>query len=83
MARGYQDDIKENETMNEIYVCRKCGQAVQGWHAAHEWYDRPCNDGTRQHDWVLDEPDQPVSELAKDAIRWTQQTRAKNPNLLW
>lgn len=43
--------------MNEIYRCRRCGQHVQGWNAAHWWYNGPCVDGRPIHDWEYLAPD--------------------------
>jgi hypothetical protein len=39
--------------MDEIYTCTRCGQSVEGWHAAHEWFLGRCKDGSYQHNWVL------------------------------
>ena len=34
----------------EYFECTICGDVVQGWHAAHEWYQGPCLEGS-VHDW--------------------------------
>ena len=43
-ALSYTIAHQEAETMNEIYECKSCGQAVQGWHAAHGPYGVRCCD---------------------------------------
>lgn len=61
---GRREEIPLGTT--EYYECAHCKQVVQGWHAAHEWYSKPCKFGCT-HEWQEipgphDEPD-PDEEL--------------------
>lgn len=38
-------------SQERYFECKYCKQVVQGWYAAHEWYNKPCVKG-KVHKWV-------------------------------